>query len=97
MTTNKPVTPLVAIVCTTLIWGLSFSSTKILLVSLTPEQIAFFRQVLAATALGLVFLASGWQSIRGRDALRMAAGGVAGIFLYSILENNGLRFTTAGI
>ncbi len=96
MTANKSFTAVAAIVCTTVLWGLSFSSTKVLLGTLIPEQIAFFRLVLAAAVLGGVFLATGRQKVKPGHALRMAAGGIAGIFLYFLFENNGLRFTTAG-
>ncbi|MEW5920496.1 MAG: DMT family transporter [Bacillota bacterium] len=88
-------TAVLALLSTTIFWGLSFSSTKVLLDSLLPGQVAFFRLILAVPALGLVFWASGQKTVRGRDLLRMAAGGATGVFLYFIFENNGLRFTTA--
>ncbi|MEW5785310.1 MAG: DMT family transporter [Bacillota bacterium] len=85
-----------AILGTTIFWGLSFSSTKVLLNDLVPEQIAFFRLVLAVLALGLVFWATRQKTVAKSDLWRMAAGGAAGVFLYFLFENNGLRFTTAG-
>lgn len=96
MPVHRSFTAVLAIIFTTFLWGLSFSSTKVLLGTLAPEQIAFFRLVLSVAVLGGVFLATARQKVRPGDALRMAAGGVAGIFLYFLLENNGLRFTTAG-
>lgn len=85
-----------AIFLTSLFWGISFSSTKILLETLVPAQIAFFRLVPAVLVLGAVFWASRQKFARGADLLRMGAGGLTGIFLYFLFENNGLRFTTAG-
>ena len=87
---------LLALLAAVIFWGLSFSSTKVLLSSLRPEQVAFLRLVLAVLALGLVFGFSIRQKVEGRDLLRMAAGGATGIFLYFVFENNGLRFTNAG-
>jgi drug/metabolite transporter (DMT)-like permease len=34
--------------------------------------------------------------VRGADLLRMGAGGLTGIFLFFLFQNNGLRFTAAG-
>ncbi len=87
---------ILAIFMTTFFWGISFSSTKVLLQSLVPEQIAFFRLVLAVLILGVVFLFTRQKIVRGGDLLRMIAGGLTGIFFYFLFENNGLRFTTAG-
>ncbi|MCW3491163.1 DMT family transporter [Dethiobacter alkaliphilus] len=95
METNK-IRAVVAVLATTFFWGLSFSSTKVLLTSLTAIQIAFFRLILASAVLGLVFFMSRSGRVSRSDLPRMLAGGVFGIFLYFILENNGLRFTTAG-
>lgn len=85
-----------ALLGSTFFWGLSFSSTKVLLNFLLPAQVVFFRLLLAVLALGLVYLASAREKVKGMDLLRMAAGGATGVFLYFVLENNGLRFTTAG-
>lgn len=93
----NPRTPaILAILVTTLFWGISFSSTKVLLQSLVPEQIAFSRVLLAVLILSAVFFSTRQKMVRGGDLLRMGAGGLMGIFLYFLFENNGLRFTTAG-
>ena len=80
----------------TFFWGISFSSTKILLQGLAPEQIAFLRLVIAVAALAGALIVFGEKLAKKKDWLRMAAGGLTGVFLYFLLENNGLRFTTAG-
>jgi drug/metabolite transporter (DMT)-like permease len=85
-----------AILATTLFWGLSYSSTKVLLGSLSPVQIAFFRLVLASLVLGTGFILARKKSVDRVDLPRVIAGGVFGMFLYFIFENNGLQFTTAG-
>jgi len=85
-----------AILTTTVLWGLSYTSTKVLLDSLLPIQIAFFRMILAAIVLGAVFLLTKKGLIHRIDTPRVVAGGVFGTFLYFVFENNGLRFTTAG-
>ncbi len=85
-----------AILITTLLWGLSYTSTKVLLDSLLPIQIAFFRMILAAIVLGTIFIVTKKSLVNMNDMPRIFAGGAFGIFLYFIFENNGLRFTTAG-
>ncbi|MBS3901069.1 MAG: DMT family transporter [Dethiobacter sp.] len=85
-----------AILTTTLLWGLSYTSTKVLLDSLLPIQIAFFRMILAALVLGAIFFVTKKSFVHVVDMPRIIAGGAFGIFLYFIFENNGLRFTTAG-
>ncbi|MBT9138689.1 MAG: putative cystine transporter YijE [Syntrophomonadaceae bacterium] len=85
-----------AILTTTLLWGLSYTSTKVLLDSLLPIQIAFFRMIFAAIVLGTIFIVTKKSLVNMNDMPRIFAGGAFGIFLYFIFENNGLRFTTAG-
>lgn len=87
---------ILAILTTTLLWGLSYTSTKVLLDSLLPIQIAFFRMILAATVLSAIFLMTKKRLVHKIDLPRVIAGGAFGTFLYFVFENNGLRFTTAG-
>ncbi len=96
METISKLRAVLAILTTTLLWGLSYTSTKVLLDSLLPIQIAFFRMILAAFVLGAIFLVTKKSLVRLIDMPRIIAGGTFGIFLYFIFENNGLRYTTAG-
>jgi drug/metabolite transporter (DMT)-like permease len=96
MENTSKVRAVIAILATTLFWGLSFTSTKVLLNSLLPIQIAFFRLILAVMVLGVGLLMAKKGKISRQDLPRVAAGGIFGTFLYFIFENNGLRFTTAG-
>ena len=96
METTVKLPAVLAILATTLFWGLSYSSTKVLLGTLHPIQIAFYRLILASIVLGAFFIVTKKQAIHNSDLLRVAAGGVFGTFIYFLFENNGLRFTTAG-
>lgn len=96
MPDGRRVYALIAIFLTTFFWGISYSSTKLLLGSLTPAQIVFFRLVLAMMILALVFFGSRQKLARGKDLLKMIGGGFTGIFLYFLFETTGLRFTNAG-
>ena len=97
MQTKVKLQAVLAIFATTLFWGLSYSSTKVLLDSLLPEQIAFYRLLIASAALGLLFVIAKKKPVHKKDLLRVAAGGFCGNFIYFLFENNGLRFTTAGM
>ncbi|NLZ38456.1 MAG: DMT family transporter [Firmicutes bacterium] len=86
-----------AILATTLFWGGSYSSTKVLLSSLRPEQIAFCRLVISCLIFSFLFLYTNKIGIAKKDLLRVIAGGLFGNFFYFLLENNGLLFTTASM
>jgi drug/metabolite transporter (DMT)-like permease len=85
-----------ALLATTMFWGFSFTSTKVLLGALLPMQIAFLRMILAALVLGSAFYITRKKLVERQDLLRVIAGGTFGTFIYFIFEINGLRFTTAG-
>ncbi|HEX2954974.1 MAG TPA: DMT family transporter [Bacillota bacterium] len=87
-----------AIIFTILFWGFSYISTKTLLQTLSPFQVAAGRFLLAAGILLVISLATGkLQSIQKRDLPRMLFSAFSGIFVYFIFENSGLRLTTAGM
>ncbi len=92
----KPLAVL-AICFTVTVWGLSYISTKVLLEYLDPVEIAFFRFFIAAVFLLVVCLIRKPITIEKKDSLRIAAGGVVGIPLYFLFENNGINLTTAGM
>lgn len=93
---------IVVILFTTIVWGLSFISTKSLLIAgLTPVQVACARFVVACVIFA--GLCAG-RAVGRRGAVRKAPagsgvrvliGGVLGIPVYFILENTGLRLTSA--
>lgn len=90
--------PYLAISVTIIFWGFSYISTKILLTSLTPFQLAAGRFFLASLFLLFVGCISGricmiplkkWPQLAGASLL--------GIVIYFICENFGLSLTTAGM
>lgn len=101
MTTNQPknrVLAFLAIIFTILFWGFSYISTKALLQTLSPFQVAAGRFLLAAGILLLISLATGHlEPIKGRDWPRLLFSAFSGIFIYFIFENSGLLLTTAGM
>lgn len=79
---------------TVIIWGLTFISTKILLVELSAEAILFYRFLLGWLALW-AFSRNWlpWQGIRQEGTF--AAAGFFGVTLYFLLENIALEYTFA--
>ncbi len=81
---------------TSLIWGLSFLSTKVLIGVVPPYTLGLLRFIVACAFLPLIALLAR-QSLRvaGRDLPRLAAGGIIGVTLYFLCENNGLKLLSA--
>lgn len=87
---------LLLMVLASLFWGLSFISTKVILAEIPPVTIAFFRQfIAAATLLPMIAYSHELPGITRRDLAVICSSGLFGIVLYSVLENNGLQYTTA--
>ena len=90
---QKPLGHFLAFI-TILIWGTTFTSTKILLLAFTPIEILFIRFVIGYIALLLLYPKRLKINDRRREWL-FAAAGICGITLYYLLENIALTFTTA--
>lgn len=79
---------------TAFVWGITFVSTKILLVEFTPLEILLFRFVLGYAALTLIMPRRlpplGWKG-----ELLFAGAGLCGITLYFLLENMALVYSYA--
>lgn len=79
---------------TIFIWGTTFISTKVLLVSFTPLEILFFRFLIGYFALWIAaprFL----RIERAKNELLFAAAGLSGVTLYFLMENFALTLTQA--
>ena len=88
---------LASIVC--VLWGSSFVLTKVALTELGPFGVAFGRWVLATAAFALYLPMRGylplmWQALR-EQWHAFALLGLVGISLFYVLQNFGLRFSTA--
>ena len=79
---------------TVFVWGITFVSTKVLLVDFTPMHILFIRFALGFAALAC--LRPHILRLRERRDERLFAGaGFAGIACYFLMENVALTFTSA--
>ncbi|MFI3205987.1 MAG: DMT family transporter [Clostridia bacterium] len=80
--------------CTVVVWGTTFITTKILLVDFVPTEIAMFRFILAFVFLNIIKP----KRLHIKDfkkELVFAGAGLAGITLYFQTENLALTYTTA--
>ena len=80
--------------CTIVLWGTTFISTKILLTEFKPVEILFIRFVIAFFAL-LVICPQRLKGTTLRQEISFAAAGFCGICLYYLLENIALTYTLA--
>ncbi len=84
---------LIALV-TIVIWGITFISTKILLVDFSPVEILFIRFIMGF--IGLCFIYPHRLKIKNRkEELLFIGAGLTGICLYYLLENFALTMTSA--
>jgi len=78
---------------TILIWGTTFTSTKLLLRDFSPDEILLIRSLIAYLALYLVKPKRLELKQKSHNWL-FAAAGLCGITLYYLFENNALTFTS---
>lgn len=83
-----------AALITVVLWGTTFVSTKLLLRSLHPVEILFYRFVIGLLALFLVYPKRMGKTTRKQE-LTFAAAGLCGVTLYYLFENIALTFTSA--
>lgn len=77
-------------------WGISFTSTKVVLTELPPVSIAFFRQFIALVPLlSWIFVTKTSLKIKPHDIFVLAGSCFFGIVLYFVFENTGLLYTNA--
>lgn len=93
---NKRSLALIYAIAVAVIWGLSFLSTKVAIAALPPMTIAAERFVVAVVLLLAFALATRVRlALALRDVPLMAMGGLMGVTVYFLCENNGIALLTA--
>lgn len=99
MGSQKQILGHLAALFTIFVWGITFISTKVLLVSFTPVEIMFYRLTLAVLALFIVSPPSlAWSKLNRhtlRDEWKIMAAGLCGVTLYFLCQNIALSYTLA--
>ncbi len=99
MEPQKPILGHLAAFFTISVWGITFISTKVLLVPFTPVEIMFYRLILGVLALFIVSpprLAWGRLDRRAlREEWKMMAAGLCGVTLFFLFQNIALSYTLA--
>lgn len=93
MESNRTTGHLLALI-STLFWGTTFISTKVLLTGFQPVEILFFRFLISLALLAIIYP----HRLKGttlRQELTFAAAGLSGISLYYLMENVALTYTLA--
>ena len=94
MTDHRTVSGHAAAFITIFIWGTTFISTKVLLLSFTPVEILFIRFLIGYAALWIVCPKMLMLTDKKQEWY-FAAAGLCGVTLYYLLENIALTFTLA--
>lgn len=81
---------------TVLVWGVTFVSTKVLLVDFAPIEILFIRFLMGFAALCLLHRHELKTKKRSHELL-FAAAGITGVTLYYLLENVALVYANASV
>ena len=87
--------PLLAVLASVILWGLSFLSIKLVVQEIPPASMAWFRQIPALITL-LILMRQRKETfqILKSEWLTFIAATLFGIVLYSVFENSGLQFTS---
>ena len=91
---NKTIHGHIAAFLTILIWGTTFISTKVLLISFEPVEILFIRFMIGYFALWCV-CPRRLKVRRSKQEWYFAAAGLCGVTLYYLFENIALTYTLA--
>ncbi|MFJ2044025.1 DMT family transporter [Paenibacillus taichungensis] len=91
---NKISTGHLLALLTTLIWGTTFISTKVLLIDFTPVEILFFRFVIGYVVLFLIYPRL-MRITSLREEMLFIGAGLCGVTLYFLIENIALVYTLA--
>ena len=82
---------------TIFVWGITFISTKMLLVSFTPVEIMFYRLILAELVLVAIRPPRlAWSKLDRhwlRDEWKLMAAGLCGVTLFFLFQNIALSYT----
>lgn len=84
----------IAAICTILIWGTTFISTKILLADFAPIEILFYRFLIGF----LILCVLSYHPLpikNGKQEMLFFSAGLCGVCLYYLLENIALTYTLA--
>lgn len=79
---------------TIIVWGMTFISTKILLLQTSPVEILFLRFTMGFIALCVIYPIR-LKIVNRRHEWYFAAAGLCGVTLYFLLENIALTYTLA--
>jgi drug/metabolite transporter (DMT)-like permease len=96
MTNRKNILPVLALIFTVILWGLSFLSIKVAIQVVPPMMLGLIRFIIAAVFLNIVIrIKEPTTKLKRKDIPLMALSGFLGVTLYFYFENNGVKLLEA--
>ncbi|WP_432407574.1 DMT family transporter [Wukongibacter sp. M2B1] len=93
---GKKVLPIMAIVATSIIWGLSFLSIKVTVGVLPPMTLALVRFLMGSVVLSIIYMIMEKEKrLNRKDIPLLALSGFIGVSAYFYFENNGIQYISA--
>jgi len=88
--------PLIAIIATSIIWGLSFLSMKVSVGLLPPMTLALVRFLIGSVVLSIIYLIMEKEKrLNKKDIPILALSGFIGVSAYFYFANNGIQYISA--
>ncbi len=93
---DKNTLPIVVLIFTVIIWGISFLSIEIVVETIPPITLGFYRFVIASVLLFFIKRIKEKEvRMKKKDISLFAVAGFLGVTLYFIFENNGIMLLDA--
>ncbi|MTI48388.1 DMT family transporter [Sporosalibacterium faouarense] len=93
---NQNIIPVVAMIFTVVLWGLSFLSIDLVVHTISPMTLGFLRFFIASILLTVIVKIKEPKSkIDKKDIPLMGLAGFVGVTLYFFFENNGIKLLNA--
>jgi len=89
---DKKIYPIISIIFTVIVWGLSFLSIKVTVEIIAPMTLGLIRFLIASILLGVIVLFRKENlKLNKKDLPIMILSGFLGITIYFYFENNGIK------
>lgn len=93
---EKKALPIIAVIMTAIIWGLSFLSIKVTVEVLPPMTLALTRFLIASVVLSIIYIfMEKEKKLNRKDIPILALSGFIGVSLYFYFENNAIKLLSA--
>lgn len=93
---DKKALPLIAIIITSIVWGLSFLSIKVAVAVIPPMTLALLRFLIGCVVLSIIYMIMEKEKrLNRKDIPMLALSGSIGVTIYFYFENNAISLISA--